>query len=228
MPASPFEVSPLPLSASSSIRSHLSASRGVSPAVVSSCLTPLGEFHVAAGESAIVASGSGTIEEFLLELGETGHEVEDIVPSDRLEPGILSDAVRQIEEYFEGRRTDFDLPVAYGRRSPFALRVLEEVRLRVPFACTATYQEIGERAGSPRSGRAVGNIMACCPHSVIVPCHRIIHTGGGIGDFSRSNRAEGTRRKGWLLRFERDTAAAASSSASLDDLPVDLELRLVL
>ena len=89
---------------------------------------------------------------------------------------------RELDEYFEGRRQAFDLSVDLREVTPFTERVLLELA-RVPFGQTATYSELATRAGNPKAARATGNALGANPMPIVVPCHRVLNTGGhGIGN----------------------------------------------
>jgi len=91
---------------------------------------------------------------------------------------LLTEAVKQLDEYFKGNRRRFDLPLKVNG-TPFQQKVLKEV-MKVPFGKTASYSEIAERIGSPNAVRAVGtaNKINCVP--LLIPCHRIIAKNGNV------------------------------------------------
>jgi methylated-DNA-[protein]-cysteine S-methyltransferase len=92
---------------------------------------------------------------------------------------FLENAKTQFEEYFGGGRRVFDLPLDFGRCADFSLRVYAEL-MRVEYGGTASYKDIAERVGSPKAYRAVGMANNRNPLPVIVPCHRIIGSGGKL------------------------------------------------
>lgn len=94
---------------------------------------------------------------------------------------LLREAVRQLEEYFEGQRKEFDLPLA-ARGTPFQLRVWAALR-QIPYGETRTYADIAAAAGCPRGFRAVGMANNKNPISIITPCHRVIGKGGALVGF---------------------------------------------
>jgi methylated-DNA-[protein]-cysteine S-methyltransferase len=121
----------------------------------------------------------------------------------RISPRILEaparlDAVRrELDEYFEHRRTAFDLPIDWALVTPFGRRVLQATA-SIPFGEVSTYGRIAERAGNPKAARATGNALGSNPMPIVVPCHRVLHTGGrGIGNYTG-----GVHRKEALLRLE--------------------------
>jgi methylated-DNA-[protein]-cysteine S-methyltransferase len=111
-------------------------------------------------------------------------------------PGRLDGIERQLEEYFAGTRTRFDVPVDLRSVTPFRRRVLEELRL-VPFGATVSYADLAVAVGSPGAVRAVGSACATNPVPVIVPCHRVLRSDGLIGGY-----LGGVAAKEALLRLE--------------------------
>jgi len=112
------------------------------------------------------------------------------------DPGALAEAERQLGEYFEGRRTAFDLPVDLSALTPFERQVLGAVR-GVPFGEVVPYAEIARRIGRPRAARAVGNALHHNPVTIVVPCHRVVRKDGGLGGY-----VAGLRYKERLLSIE--------------------------
>ena len=99
-------------------------------------------------------------------------------PGWRAADAPFADVSRQLEEYFAGRRSSFDVSLSM-RGTPFQRRVWEELR-EIPYGETATYGEIARRVGEPGSARAVGVANGSNPVSVIVPCHRVIGASGKL------------------------------------------------
>ena len=108
----------------------------------------------------------------------------------------LDDPRRELDQYFAGRREQFDLPLDWQLTRGFGRRVLEATA-RVPFGSTATYKQVATEAGSARAYRAAGNALGSNPIPIIVPCHRILHSGGGLGGYTG-----GLERKRLLLTVE--------------------------
>ncbi|MER5740813.1 MULTISPECIES: methylated-DNA--[protein]-cysteine S-methyltransferase [unclassified Streptomyces] len=117
------------------------------------------------------------------------------------DPRPFGEAVRQLDAYFAGELTEFDLPLRL-EGTPFQLRVWERLRL-IPYGETRTYGELAEELGSPGASRAVGLANGRNPVSVIVPCHRVIGSGGGLTGYGG-----GLDRKRRLLAFESGAPAA--------------------
>jgi methylated-DNA-[protein]-cysteine S-methyltransferase len=106
-------------------------------------------------------------------------------------------AEREIREYCAGRLRTFSAPIDLAGVPPFHRRVLTAAR-RIPYGQTVTYGELARRVGSPRAARAVGQAMAHNPIALIVPCHRVVAAGGGLGGFGG-----GLTMKRRLLALER-------------------------
>ena len=117
--------------------------------------------------------------------------------------GAVAAAAIQLEQYFAGERTDFDLDVELAG-TPFERRVWEEVRA-IPYGQTATYAEIARRIGRPGACRAVGRANGRNPVAVIVPCHRVVGSDGSLTGY-----AGGIEMKRALLDLEQGALALAS------------------
>jgi methylated-DNA-[protein]-cysteine S-methyltransferase len=98
-------------------------------------------------------------------------------------PARLDDVRRELEEYFSGARRDFDLAIDWSLTRGFGRKVLRATA-RIPFGSIATYAEVARRAGSPNAYRAAGNALAANPIPIVVPCHRVVRTGGDLGGYT--------------------------------------------
>jgi methylated-DNA-[protein]-cysteine S-methyltransferase len=122
--------------------------------------------------------------------------------AERVSPRILASAARtdavrrQLDEYFEGGRHRFELPIDWRLVRGFAGDVLRATA-RIPFGAVSSYREIATEAGSPNAYRAAGNALGTNPIPIVVPCHRVLHAGGGLGGYTG-----GLERKRFLLRLE--------------------------
>ncbi|MER5291599.1 methylated-DNA--[protein]-cysteine S-methyltransferase [Streptomyces pharetrae] len=96
---------------------------------------------------------------------------------------LLAEAIRQVEAYFTGRRQDFDLPLDWSLISGFNRQVLRELASGVPYGTVVGYGDLAGRVGQPGAAQAVGAAMGANPLPVVVPCHRVVERGGGIGGF---------------------------------------------
>lgn len=108
-----------------------------------------------------------------------------------------TDAVRrQLDEYFAGERRTFDVPVDWRLLRGFREAVLRATA-RIPFGATSSYRDVAAAAGSPNAYRAAGTALGSNPVPIVVPCHRVLHAGGGLGGYTG-----GLDRKRHLLRLE--------------------------
>ncbi len=118
---------------------------------------------------------------------EPGHVLDELAA--RLSPRVIEAPVRldpvrrQLDEYFEGRRKAFAIAIDWSLASGFRRLVLQSLFAGVGFGETVSYRELAVRAGSPRASRAVGSAMATNPVPVVVPCHRVLRTGGALGGY---------------------------------------------
>jgi methylated-DNA-[protein]-cysteine S-methyltransferase len=96
---------------------------------------------------------------------------------------LLAEAIRQIQAYFAGDRHDFELPLDWSLISGFNRQVLHELASGVPYGTVVGYGDLAGRVGQPGAAQAVGMAMGANPLPVIVPCHRVVESNGGIGGF---------------------------------------------
>jgi methylated-DNA-[protein]-cysteine S-methyltransferase len=111
-------------------------------------------------------------------------------------PGRTDEVRRQLDAYFEHRRQTFDLAIDWRLVRGFAGDVLRATA-RIPFGSVSSYREVAARAGSPNAYRAAGNALGSNPIPIVVPCHRVLHAGGGLGGYTG-----GLERKRYLLELE--------------------------
>jgi methylated-DNA-[protein]-cysteine S-methyltransferase len=116
-------------------------------------------------------------------------------------PRKLDDPLRELDEYFAGRRQRFDVGLDWRLTQGFGRRVLKATA-RIPYGAVSTYKRVASAAGSPRGFRAAGNALGSNPLPIIVPCHRVLHSDGGLGGYTG-----GTERKRVLLGVEGATPA---------------------
>lgn len=106
-------------------------------------------------------------------------------------PSRLDQAAREIDEYFQGRRTAFnlafDLRLATGLRRTVLSRLLD-----IAYGSTASYAAVAAAAGHPRAARAVGTACATNPIPIVVPCHRVVRSDGKIGQYGGGSPAKAT------------------------------------
>ena len=150
--------------------------------------TPIGTFRMAYQGSTVR----------VIDLLEHGHQQTGMpLGAIRRKPPFASESPpRQLLEYFRGTRTSFDLAVDPDTASEFDRTVWKRLQ-EVPAGRTVTYAELARRSGFAGSARAVGGAMARNPIPIVIPCHRVIGTGGSITGFGL-----GLWRKRWLLDHE--------------------------
>lgn len=102
--------------------------------------------------------------------------------SDAATAALFEDAALQLDEYFDGDRREFELPLDWRLVRGFTRDALEAVR-RIPYGETAGYGEVAIAAGSPRAARAVGTACATTPFSIVVPVHRVVRSDGSLGEY---------------------------------------------
>jgi methylated-DNA-[protein]-cysteine S-methyltransferase len=109
---------------------------------------------------------------------------------------VLQEVMRQLSDYFAGRRTEFDVPLDLAYGTAFQQSVWQAL-LKIPQGGTASYSEVSARIGKPSAVRAVGAAVGRNPVSIIVPCHRVMGAGGALTGY-----AGGLERKSALLKLE--------------------------
>ncbi len=108
----------------------------------------------------------------------------------------LQAAAQQLAEYFSGQRHSFDLPLHPISGTPFQRSVWQALQ-RIPYGHTCTYGDIARNIGNPKAVRAVGAAIGQNPHTIVVPCHRVVGANGSLTGF-----AGGLERKIFLLAHE--------------------------
>jgi len=111
-------------------------------------------------------------------------------------PAQLDQARRELDLYFEGRLTEFDLPLDWQLSRDFRRRVLRAIA-RIPYGQTRSYTQMATRAGNERAVRAAGTACGTNPLPLVVPCHRVLRSGGALGGYGG-----GLPMKEGLLRLE--------------------------
>jgi methylated-DNA-[protein]-cysteine S-methyltransferase len=100
----------------------------------------------------------------------------------RPEHKMIFKAMSQLEEYFDGKRTSFDLDLYFKGGTPFQRKVWKALA-DIPFGQTVSYKDIAQRINHPKAVRAVGTANGQNPFCIVVPCHRVINANGGIGGY---------------------------------------------
>jgi methylated-DNA-[protein]-cysteine S-methyltransferase len=140
--------------------------------------TPVGPIAVAATDEGLVRVSLQPDEDpFLEDL--SAH----VSPRILEQPAKLDDVRRQLDEYFDGRRTTFSLQIDWQLSHGFRQMVLKTLYSQVHFGEVVSYGELATRVGNPKASRAVGTAMATNPVPIVVPCHRVLRSGGSIGNY---------------------------------------------
>lgn len=111
-------------------------------------------------------------------------------------PAPLEPMRRELDEYFSGARRAFELALDWTLIGPFGRRVLRATS-EIPYGDVLSYSEVAAEAGSPRGSRAAGNALGSNPIPIVIPCHRVLRTGGALGGYGG-----GLDRKRYLLELE--------------------------
>jgi len=111
-------------------------------------------------------------------------------------PSSLDRVRRELDEYFTGARRKFELAQDWQLMSAFAHKILRAT-YEIPYGGVSSYQEVAAEVGSPRGSRAAGNALGSNPIPIVVPCHRVLRTGGSLGGYGG-----GLDRKQYLLELE--------------------------
>jgi methylated-DNA-[protein]-cysteine S-methyltransferase len=164
--------------------------------------TPVGSLLLATTEQGLVrvAYGVQDHDAVLQQLSDT------ISPRILRAPARLDEASRQVEQYFAGRRTTFELPLDWRLSKGFRRDVLRHLP-QIGYGSTETYAQVADAAGSPRAVRAVGTACATNPLPVLVPCHRVVRSDGTAGGY-----VGGPDAKRILLDLEGATAGSRGAA----------------
>ena len=168
------------------------AEEGLADVVYTTIETPIGPMLVASTRRGLVRVAFETerSDDVLNDL------VVKISPRVLEAPQQLDEVRREIDEYFEGDRRRFDVRLDWRLSHGFRNEVLRRL-VRLPYGETASYAEMAARAGRPRAYRAAGSACATNPIPIVVPCHRVLASGGGLGGYGG-----GLDVKRYLLRLE--------------------------
>jgi methylated-DNA-[protein]-cysteine S-methyltransferase len=147
--------------------------------------TPIGELLLAGDGQALTAVSFTD-----------GRKAPQPVPADWVrDDGAFAQAIAQLRAYFAGELHTFELPLA-PHGTPFQRRVWDAL-LAIPYGTTTTYGRLAQQLGDPRAVRAVGLANGRNPIPIIIPCHRVIGSGGSLTGYGG-----GLERKQWLLQRE--------------------------
>ncbi|MDO4887846.1 MAG: methylated-DNA--[protein]-cysteine S-methyltransferase [Actinomycetaceae bacterium] len=160
--------------------------------------TPVGELLIASTEKGVVRVAFEA-EDFEAVLQSLARRISSRV----LEaPGRLDAVARQLDEYFAGRRQTFDVPLDWRLSSGFRTTV-QMYLPSIEYGTTRSYKDVAEAVGNPRAVRAVGTACASNPLPVIIPCHRVVRSDGGLGGY-----IGGLEAKVSLLDLEKTSRGA--------------------
>jgi methylated-DNA-[protein]-cysteine S-methyltransferase len=156
--------------------------------------TPLGTMRVSATHTGIVR--------MILPAEDAEEVLEDLARKVsarilRTSTPAITQTREELDEYFDGRRHRFDVPLDWQLAKAFRLKVLEATA-RIPYGHTASYRQVASAAGSPNAVRAAGSALATNPLPVLVPCHRVLRSDGTIGQY-----LGGPAAKAQLLTLEQ-------------------------
>lgn len=161
--------------------------------------SPVGPITLVAADDALVALHM-SMQRYPPAPGDLGEPVPgepgEPAPAPAPDDGVLAEAARQLAEYFDGGRTEFDLPLAMDGTA-FQQRVWEALR-DIPYGETISYGQLADRIGQPSASRAVGLANGRNPIGIIVPCHRVIGANGSLTGYGG-----GIERKRYLLAHEQ-------------------------
>jgi O-6-methylguanine DNA methyltransferase len=153
--------------------------------------SPLGALYVAAGPEGLCRLDFGISEaDFLARLNPHARIKRD--------PAALAPVVAQLQAYFTEERTLFELRLDLQALTPFQQSVLQAAQ-RIPAGTVQTYGQVARAIGKPRASRAVGQALGRNPVPIVIPCHRVVASDGGLGGYSGGG---GLDSKRWLLRLE--------------------------
>lgn len=124
-----------------------------------------------------------------------------LAPVGQPAPGHLAEALRQLAEYLDGRRREFDLPIDWRAVPDFSASALRAAAA-IPCGQVRTYGELAAEMGLTNGARAVGQAMASNPIPIILPCHRVLGADRRLHGYSGLN---GIETKAWLLKLEGST-----------------------
>ena len=153
--------------------------------------TPIGPLTLTATEAGVLRIAFGHEDQVLDELAT------QVSPRVLHLPARLDALRRELDEYFAGRRHRFDVPLDRRLSRGFRAQALEALAAHVGYGETASYKDVATLVGNPNATRAVGSAMATNPIPIVVPCHRVLRSGGALGNYGG-----GPEIKAWLLRHE--------------------------
>jgi methylated-DNA-[protein]-cysteine S-methyltransferase len=173
---------------------QLAARSGLLDIAYATLPSPVGELLLAASDSGLMQLAyldGDQIDRLLAQLAER------VSPRVLRAPRRLDTPRRELDEYFAGRRHAFEFALDERLMSAFARRVMTAAAA-IPYGAVSTYTQVAARAGSPRGARAAGNALGSNPLPIVLPCHRVLRSGGDLGGYTG-----GLDRKRTLLAIEQ-------------------------
>ena len=177
--------------------------------MLGTCDTPVGRLLIGCSDKGLLAisyaDAAGKAEALLKKRMKTH------IPDVRFVGGATSEVTAVAEQlggYFAGRRTTWDIPLDWSLTTGFR-RAVQQASCQIGYGETLSYGELAAAAGNPRAARAAGSAMATNPISIVVPCHRVVRSGGDIGNYGG-----GIDAKKFLLALEKSGAVRQPVAAA--------------
>lgn len=153
--------------------------------------SPLGPLYIATSAKGLCNVDFGVSEADFIE------RLDPLARTER-NPATLASIAEQLQAYFAGTRSQFDAPLDLDQLTPFQASVLQTA-LRIPPGSVWTYGRVARTLGKPQASRAVGQALGRNPVPIVIPCHRVIASDGGLGGYSGGGGLESKR---FLLQLE--------------------------
>lgn len=176
--------------------------------MLGTCDTPVGKLLIGCSDRGLLAisyaDAAGKAEALLK------RRVKSHIPDARFVGGVTSEVTavaEQLAGYFAGKRTTWDIQLDWSLTTGFR-RAVQQASCQIGYGETLTYGQLAAAAGNPSAARATGSAMAANPISIVVPCHRVVRSGGDIGNYGG-----GTEAKKFLLALERSGLKKLASAA---------------
>lgn len=176
--------------------------------MLGTCDTPVGKLLIGCSDRGLLAisyaDAAGKAEASLK------RRVKSHIPDARFVGGATSEVTavaEQLAGYFASKRTAWDIQLDWSLTTGFR-RAVQQASCQIGYGETLTYGQLAAAAGNPSAARAAGSAMAANPISIVVPCHRVVRSGGDIGNYGG-----GTDAKKFLLALERSGLKKLASAA---------------
>jgi methylated-DNA-[protein]-cysteine S-methyltransferase len=153
----------------------------------------VGELYVAVSERGLIALDFGLDERNFVDRVQRRTKATLVRSREQ-----CAEAMRQVRDYLDGKRTTFDLPLDMSLMTDFQRQVLMAA-LKIPRGKWLTYREVAKAIGRPQAARAVGQALGHNPVPIVIPCHRVLGSDGSLHGYSGGG---GIKTKAWLLQLE--------------------------